>query len=240
MARPGATPRPIDRPAGDRSLTEVALVAAAISVLLVLVGVFALCETILVHLPVARATTMVDEGEERAERLVGLLHRREAHLSAVLVGRLVAQVGVVGTIVATLRTSGLGTGAWLGVAASLALVVGCSMLSITMPIEVPIGAVATGTFVSLALVISVHREGFKALVDRALEGLLVLPAADDVPLHRREIGLGLDLGVPVRVRGSHPAILRTGPVWTASGSRDAGRGSAAPSASCLAGVPLTA
>jgi len=58
--------------------------------------------------------------------------------------------------------------AWLGVAASLALVVGCSMLSITMPIEVPIGAVATGTFVSLALVISVHREGFKALVDRAL------------------------------------------------------------------------
>ena len=65
MARPGATPRPIDRPAGDRSLTEVALVAAAISVLLVLVGVFALCETILVHLPVARATTMVDEGEEK-------------------------------------------------------------------------------------------------------------------------------------------------------------------------------
>ena len=179
MARPGATPRPIDRPAGDRSLTEVALVAAAISVLLVLVGVFALCETILVHLPVARATTMVDEGEERAERLVGLLHRREAHLSAVLVGRLVAQVGVVGTIVATLRTSGLGTGAWLGVAAGIVAILG-----VTEAFAKTVALVRTKQVALRVtpLIAGVGRLPFLSLAGRALSSFVRRrsPGTDDV------------------------------------------------------------
>ena len=79
---------------------DAAFTAGAVGVLLALVGVFSLCETVLVHLSVARATTMVDEGQSRADTLVELLHRREANLGAVLVARLVAQVGVVGLIVA--------------------------------------------------------------------------------------------------------------------------------------------
>lgn len=103
---------------------EIALTAGAVVSLLVLVAIAALCETVLVHLSVARATTMVDEGRSRADTLVDLLHRREANLGAVLVLRLVAQVGVVGMIVALGRGQDLTTAAWLAVAAALVVLLG--------------------------------------------------------------------------------------------------------------------
>lgn len=103
---------------------NAAFTAGAVLVLLGLVGVFSLCETVLVHLSVARATTMVDEGQSRADTLVDLLHRREANLGAVLVARLVAQVGVVGLIVALGRGQDLSTGLWLAVAAALVVLLG--------------------------------------------------------------------------------------------------------------------
>lgn len=103
---------------------ETALTAGAVVSLLVLVGIAALCETVLVHLSVARATTMVDEGRSRADMLVDLLHRREANLGAVLVVRLVAQVGVVGMIVALGRGQDLTTVAWLAIAAALVVLLG--------------------------------------------------------------------------------------------------------------------
>lgn len=98
--------------------------AGAVVALLVLVAVFAACETVLLHLSVARASSMLDEGEERAERLVALLHRREANLGAVLVVRLVAQVGVVGAIVALGRGEDWSTAAWFVVAAVLVVLLG--------------------------------------------------------------------------------------------------------------------
>ncbi|MDE0802194.1 MAG: hemolysin family protein [Acidimicrobiales bacterium] len=103
---------------------EAAFTAGAVVSLLVLVAIAAVCETVLVHLSVARATTMVDEGRSRADTLVDLLHRREANLGAVLVVRLVAQVGVVGMIVALGRGQDLTTTAWLAVAAALVVLLG--------------------------------------------------------------------------------------------------------------------
>lgn len=103
---------------------ETAFTAGAVISLLVLVAVAALCETVLVHLSVARATTMVDEGRSRADTLVDLLHRREANLGAVLVLRLAAQVGVVGTIVGLGRGQDLTTLAWLAIAAALVALLG--------------------------------------------------------------------------------------------------------------------
>lgn len=103
---------------------EAAFTAGAVVSLLVLVAIAAVCETVLVHLSVARATTMVDEGRSRADTLVDLLHRREANLGAVLVVRLVAQVGVVGMIVALGRGQDFTTAAWLAVAAALVVLLG--------------------------------------------------------------------------------------------------------------------
>ncbi len=103
---------------------DAAFTAGAVGVLLALVGVFSLCETVLVHLSVARATTMVDEGQSRADTLVELLHRREANLGAVLVARLVAQVGVVGLIVALGRGQDLSASTWLAVAMALVVLLG--------------------------------------------------------------------------------------------------------------------
>ena len=95
------------------------LTAAAAGGLLALVGLFALCEVVLVHLSIARAATMVDEGQERALVILDLLHRREATLGVVLVARAVAQVGVVGVVVALGRGQDLDTAWWLLVAAAL-------------------------------------------------------------------------------------------------------------------------
>ena len=92
--------------------------------LLALVAVFALCEVVLVHLSIARAATMVDEGRERAVNLLDLLHRREATMAVVLAARAVAQVGFVGVVVALGRGEGLDTGGWLAVAALLAVLLG--------------------------------------------------------------------------------------------------------------------
>ncbi len=103
---------------------NAAFTAGAVLVLLGLVGVFSLCETVLVHLSVARATTMVDEGQARADTLVDLLHRREANLGAVLVARLVAQIGVVGLIVALGRGQEVSTTVWFAVAAALVVILG--------------------------------------------------------------------------------------------------------------------
>ncbi len=103
---------------------NVAFTAGAVLVLLGLVGVLSLCETVLVHLSVARATTMVDEGQERADTLVDLLHRREANLGSVLVSRLVAQVGVVGLIVALGRGREWSATVWLAIAAALVVLLG--------------------------------------------------------------------------------------------------------------------
>jgi putative hemolysin len=99
------------------------LTAAAVTGLLVLVALFALCEIVLVHVTIPRATAMADEGVDRAAHraaeLVRLLQRREATLGAVLMSRLVAQVGVVGVVLALGRGEGFGAGTWLTVAASL-------------------------------------------------------------------------------------------------------------------------
>jgi CBS domain containing-hemolysin-like protein len=102
----------------------LAFAIAAVVVLLVVVGVLSVCETVLVHVSIARATTMVDEGDEQAGRLVEQLHRREANLGAALVVRLVAQVGVVGVVVSLGRGEDLAAGAWLAVAAALVVLLG--------------------------------------------------------------------------------------------------------------------
>jgi putative hemolysin len=101
---------------------SVAAGAVAVGVLLLVVLLLALCEAVLVHVSVARASAMADEGTgpgDRAERLVELLHRREATLGSVLVARLVAQVGVVGVAVLAGREQELDGAAWLGLAAGL-------------------------------------------------------------------------------------------------------------------------
>lgn len=102
------------------------MAVSAVLVLLALVMVFAVCEVVLVHVTVPRATAMADEGEDRAIRraaeLVTLLHHREATLGAVLVSRLVAQVGVVGVVVASGSSEDLGTVTWLGIATALVVV----------------------------------------------------------------------------------------------------------------------
>ncbi|WP_436792647.1 hemolysin family protein [Actinospongicola halichondriae] len=102
----------------------IALTAGAVLVLLGVIGVFSVCETVLVHLSVARATTMVDEGQTRADTLVELLHRREANLGSVLVARLAAQVGVVGLVVALGSGQELSPSVWLAVAAALVVILG--------------------------------------------------------------------------------------------------------------------
>ena len=99
-----------------------ALSAVAVVALLLVAMVLAVCEVVLVHLSIARATTMADEGAERAATLLRILHRREANLGAVLVARLVAQVGVIGVVVALGREGDLDTAAWLAVAAALVVV----------------------------------------------------------------------------------------------------------------------
>ena len=99
-----------------------ALSAVAVIGLLLAAMVLAVCEVVLVHLSIARATTMADEGADRAATLLRILHRREANLGAVLVARLVAQVGVIGVVVALGREGDLDTGAWLAVAAALVVV----------------------------------------------------------------------------------------------------------------------
>lgn len=99
-----------------------ALSAVAVIGLLLLAMVLAVCEVVLVHLSIARATTMADEGAERAATLLRILHRREANLGAVLVARLVAQVGVIGVVVALGREGDLDTAAWLAVAGALVVV----------------------------------------------------------------------------------------------------------------------
>ncbi|MDZ7673938.1 MAG: hemolysin family protein [Acidimicrobiales bacterium] len=98
--------------------------AVAVVLLLCVVAILSLCETVLVHVSVARATTMVEQGDERAERLVLELHRREANLGAALVVRLVAQVGVVGSIVALGRGEGFSAAMWLAVAAAIVVLLG--------------------------------------------------------------------------------------------------------------------
>ena len=98
--------------------------AATVLGLLVFVGLFAVCETILLHMSVARASAILDEGETRAEALVALLHRREANLGSVLVVRLMAQVGVVGALVALGRGEGWTTATWLAVAAAIVILLG--------------------------------------------------------------------------------------------------------------------
>ncbi len=103
---------------------NVAFTAGAVLVLLGFVGVFSVCETVLVHLSVARATTMVDEGQARADTLVELLHRREANLGAVLVARLAAQVGVVGLLVTLSRGNEFSTTVWVVFAAALVVLLG--------------------------------------------------------------------------------------------------------------------
>lgn len=91
--------------------------------LVALVMVLALCEVVLVHLSVARASAMADTDDarsvDRASTLVDLLHRREGALAAVLVSRLVAQVGVVGVTVLVASDQDLDTSAWIGVAAAV-------------------------------------------------------------------------------------------------------------------------
>ncbi len=105
-----------------------ALAAVGVVALLVVAMVLALCEVVLVHVSVPRATAMADASgpahQRRASELVRLLHRREATLGAVLFVRLVAQVGVVGAIVALGRGHGLGPGVWLAIAAATVVLLG--------------------------------------------------------------------------------------------------------------------
>ncbi len=99
------------------------LLTAIIAIaLLGTVAVLSMCEVVLVHLSVARAATMVDEGEARAETLVALLSRRESTLSSVLVAKLVAQILLVGVVVSLWRGDALDTSAWMAVAAALVVV----------------------------------------------------------------------------------------------------------------------
>ena len=105
-----------------------ALTVTAVVGLLALAMVLALCEVVLVHVSVPRATAMSDTSDERTRRraaeLVRILHRREATLGAVLFTRLVAQVGAIGAIVELGRGQGLGTGPWLAIAAAIVVLLG--------------------------------------------------------------------------------------------------------------------
>ena len=88
---------------------------------------------------------------------------------------------------------------WLGLAASVALVVGCLAASIAMPVEVPLGALAAGTFVSFALAVSAHRESFQALVDRALWHLRTAGERPSVKAAWEEVAVAsVDLNVATR------------------------------------------
>jgi putative hemolysin len=92
------------------------LAAPAAVVLLAMVALFALCEVVLVHLSIARAAAVADEGRNRGAALLDLLHRREATLGVVLVARSMAQLGFVAVVVALGRGQDLGTRWWLVVA----------------------------------------------------------------------------------------------------------------------------
>ncbi|MGK2928632.1 MAG: hemolysin family protein [Acidimicrobiales bacterium] len=101
------------------------IAAGVVSALVILVMLLALCEVVLVHVSVPRATAMADSDDARsvgrAATLVELLHRREGVLGAVLVSRLVAQVGVVGVVVLVGSDGELDAPAWLAVAAALVI-----------------------------------------------------------------------------------------------------------------------
>ncbi len=105
-----------------------ALTAAAVVGLLALAMTLALCEIVLVHVSLPRATAMTEDDDERTRRrateLVRLLHRREATLGAVLFTRLVAQVGAIGAIVELGRGQQLGAGVWLAIAAAIVVLLG--------------------------------------------------------------------------------------------------------------------
>ncbi len=124
----------------------IPLAAVAVVALLALVMVLALCEVVLLHVSVARASAMAspsDADEDRvvdarAARLGELLHRREATLGAVLVSRLVAQVGVVGVVVALASGEDLAASTWLAVAGALVV-----LLATTEAFAKTIGLVRT-------------------------------------------------------------------------------------------------
>ncbi len=65
---------------------------------LLAVGVLAACELVLAHTTRARASTMADEGVDRADELLGLLTRRQTNLSVLVVVRLAVQVGLVALV----------------------------------------------------------------------------------------------------------------------------------------------
>ena len=98
-----------------------ALTAIGVAVLVVVVAVLSMCELVLAHTTRARASTMADEGEERAGTLLALLERRHTNLSVIVVLRHATQIAIVSLVLAQVDQSTPGGLTWAGALTGLVL-----------------------------------------------------------------------------------------------------------------------